>query len=138
MASILVVDDDPGVQQALAEMLAAGGHHVMLARLGREALEDVRTLEFDLLGTDIVMPEVDGWRLIRALRECKPAAAVIAVSGGAVALEPDVALRLSAAFGAHGVMRKPIRKDALLKMVAEVMAALSATQPPIAEGGTPA
>lgn len=122
MARILLVDDEAEVQQTLAQMLAAGGHEVLLARQGRQALEDVERLSFDLLVTDIVMREVDGWQLIRALRACKPAAAVIAISGGAKALEPDVALRLGAAFGAHGILRKPIRRPALLQMVTDVLA----------------
>ena len=129
MARILLVDDDADVQHTLSKILATGGHDVLLGRQGNQALEDVERLSFDLLVTDVVMREVDGWRLIRALRTCKPGAAVIAISGGAKALEPDVALRLSAAFGAHGILRKPIRRDALLRMVADVLARRAEADP---------
>jgi CheY-like chemotaxis protein len=104
-------------------MLRLGGYEAIAGRAGAAALEDVQQASFDILVTDIVMREVDGWQLIRWLRANRPGVLVIAISGGARALHPETALNLSRAYGAHRAMNKPIRQQELLQAVAELLAA---------------
>jgi CheY-like chemotaxis protein len=121
MATVLVVEDEPEVQATLCEMLAQGGHEPVSARTGQAAMEDVRGLSYDLLITDIVMREVDGWQVIRWLRANRPALPVIAISGGARALHPETALNLSRAYGAHRALTKPVSQQQLLETVADLL-----------------
>ena len=81
-ARILVVDDDPQLRDVLLRVLSRGGHDVVLAGDGAEALQRLRSgASFDLLVTDVVMPGVDGGELIAAVRDAFPSLRVLTVSG---------------------------------------------------------
>ena len=67
--SILIVDDEPEVAEMLAEVLAPLGCRVEIAHGGRAALDRLASARFDLVLTDIRMPDVDGRQLYRALTE---------------------------------------------------------------------
>jgi len=69
---VLVVDDQFGVRQLQRGILEAAGYRVEVARDGREALQKVLTdPEIDLVLTDVQMPEMDGFELLKAIREDK-------------------------------------------------------------------
>jgi two-component system NtrC family sensor kinase len=67
--SILVVDDEPEVADVLGDMLRRDGHRVDVVYNGREALERVQTATFDVIMSDLRMPEIDGPELYRLLEE---------------------------------------------------------------------
>lgn len=66
---ILVAEDDPEARELLLLLLAGGDYHLLEAADGVEALELVRSEQPDLLITDIVMPRMDGYELVRKLRQ---------------------------------------------------------------------
>jgi DNA-binding response OmpR family regulator len=117
MARIMVVEDEPAVAQAIGDILEHGDHEVLYARPGRDAAADAVDRRYDLLITDIVMPEVSGWEIIKRVRRERPATPIIAISGGGHIMDPDVALRLSSRLGAHATLQKPIDVDSLLHAV---------------------
>jgi CheY-like chemotaxis protein len=80
---ILVIDDDPFVSQWLADALAADGHDVALAENGLTALDLIRETRFDLILSDLRMPELDGVTLYQELERQWPSVAqrVIFVTG---------------------------------------------------------
>lgn len=67
-ARVLVADDDGGTREVLKTVLEKAGYAVDLARDGKEAFRTARDSAPDLLLTDIVMPRVDGWTLVKRLR----------------------------------------------------------------------
>lgn len=67
MAHILIVDDEPEVREVLAEMLTVMGHEVTKAGSGREALECFDPACHDLIVSDVMMPDMNGFDLLRAL-----------------------------------------------------------------------
>lgn len=69
---VLVVDDEPWVTEVLAEMLAADGHEVDTAANGRIALTHVQRRAYDLIISDIRMPELDGLGLYTELQRGQP------------------------------------------------------------------
>jgi CheY-like chemotaxis protein len=71
--AILVVDDETGVAEVLAEMLEADGHQVERAHNGVEALERLGTRAYDVILTDLKMPELDGPGLYREIERRYPA-----------------------------------------------------------------
>jgi PAS domain S-box-containing protein len=71
--SILAVDDEPGVLEVLAEVLAADGHRVDTAPNGVVALERLRDRQYDVVITDLRMPELDGPALYREIERVFPA-----------------------------------------------------------------
>lgn len=116
MAKILIVDDEEADLLCLASMLEPGGHDVVLARDGDEALELFLAQRIHLVVTDMVMPGRDGLSLISALREVDPGAAIIAVSG-----KSRGQLEASKIFGASRILEKPIERAAFLEAVGEVL-----------------
>lgn len=68
MSAILVVDDEKGIRESLNILLADEGHKVDLAGSGREALTFIEKNTYDLVLTDIMMPEFDGMELLRQIK----------------------------------------------------------------------
>jgi PAS domain S-box-containing protein len=87
--SVLVIDDEPFVRDTLTEMLSELSHQVLAADSGREALAQFASQSFDLVFTDLAMPEMDGWETARALRKLRPEVPIVLVTGyGATAKAP--------------------------------------------------
>lgn len=70
--TILAVDDDPAIRLAIGDYLDACGYSVITAENGREALQKVEELQPHLLITDVTMPQLDGYELVKTVRK-KPA-----------------------------------------------------------------
>jgi PAS domain S-box-containing protein len=83
-ASVLVIDDDDGVREALVGMLSSAGHRTDHAANGREALSKMERAGFDLVFTDLSMPEMDGWAVASEIRRRWPAVKIVLITGYAV------------------------------------------------------
>jgi CheY-like chemotaxis protein len=68
-----VVDDEPEIREALAEILTSAEHRVVTAASGREALERLAAENYDVILTDIRMPDLDGRALYREIASAGPA-----------------------------------------------------------------
>lgn len=86
--SILVVDDEPSVRETLADMLGALNHRVELAESGHAAMARLEQAHFDLVFTDLAMPEMDGWETARAVRRLCSQAKIVLVTGYGVGTVP--------------------------------------------------
>src|SRR5690349_21514678 len=87
---VLVVDDEKPVRETLAEMLVAVNHRVELAASGQEAVEKLRQGLFDVVFTDLAMPEMDGWETARAIRKHRPGMQIVLVTGYGPTTVPPV------------------------------------------------
>jgi len=99
----LVVDDEEAVLSVLAEMLRGSGHQVTTALGGLAAIEMLRGSSFDVVFTDLGMPEVNGWDLASVAKAKRPDCAVVLVSGWGFQLEEEAAHSR----GVDRVMAKP-------------------------------
>lgn len=115
--AVLVVDDDDDVRKVLRLMLESGGYRVLEAADGRKALDQVRKQGIDLVMTDLVMPEQEGFETIQAIRREQPSLKVIAMSG---AFGGEF-LRIAKLLGAHSTLQKPLRVDDVLRAVADAL-----------------
>lgn len=115
---ILVVDDDAGVRDVVRSMLESEGYCVAVAQNGREALNVLKTQDFQVVITDLVMPEQEGIETIKIVRRDYPAVKVIAMSG---AFGGDY-LRIAGYLGAHGTLAKPLQMASVLRVVADALA----------------
>ena len=123
MARLLMVDDDPQMQATLPLVLADGGHQVTLAANGKQALRELRTRPIDLVVTDILMPEMDGLELIRAVKKDHPGVKLLAISGGSARLPGTDALQVARLLGARRVLPKPFSADEVIAAVADALEA---------------
>ena len=114
---ILVVDDNEQVAELLCETLRQYGHRAMAATNSADALEAVKAVRFDLAVCDIVMPGIDGWRLMRDLKEFGMRG--IAIS--ALCSEEHERMSLQAGFAIH--LKKPLSIDDLMNQIDQVMSA---------------
>jgi DNA-binding NtrC family response regulator len=118
MPRILIIDDSPSMLEAIAMMLAAGGHQVCTCPDGKRAQQVLHDEAFDLVLTDIFMPEEDGLKVIMEARKRQPALPIIAMSGYGGSLDMlDVASHL----GACQLLRKPFSRTDLLAAVGRAL-----------------
>jgi DNA-binding response OmpR family regulator len=89
---VLVVEDDPSTQRALATILRQEGYTVLQARDGSEAIRLWRDSGADLVLMDLVMPDKDGIETIVELRASDPDIRIVAMSGGAGIDNPRIDL----------------------------------------------
>ncbi len=72
MAKLLIIDDERGIRNTLREILADEGHEVDVAENGKQGLEMAQAKAYDLIFSDIKMPEMDGIEVLKALKEPTP------------------------------------------------------------------
>lgn len=116
MATILLAEDEPTLRLDLQETLEADGHTVVIARIGPELLQDMANHVFDLVITDLKMPQPDGWAVAAWLARHRPQIPVVAVSGFVSHL-PAEQLR-----GFVAVLQKPYNAHRVLRTVRNVLA----------------
>src|ERR1700685_3975735 len=106
---ILVVDDEEAIREVVTTLLTAQGFHCTDCPNGRLGLEAFRKDSFDLVVSDIVMPEMDGMKLLAELRLDNPDVPVIMVTA-----MHDISIALEAIrAGAYDYILKPFEKDQL-------------------------
>jgi len=122
--AILVVDDDKLARHTLRHMLEHAGFAVILAAGGRQALRTFQERPIAAVVTDIMMPSMDGLRLIRELLILQPSAGIVAISGAEMRLE------VARQVGAKAVLRKPIELAELVEAIRLVTSQrIAATEP---------
>jgi len=102
----LIVDDDAGVRASLAKVIAAEGYEVACAENGRQALKIAMQCRPRLVVTDLIMPEMDGLALVRALRETRAGRAMYVIL--LASLENEDHLVEAFAAGADDYVCKPV------------------------------
>src|SRR5712692_5944604 len=115
---LLVVDDDLGVCQSLKGLLQEEGCVVETAPSGRKGLELFEKEEFDLILSDVVMPDIDGYELYCAVKKKNPRLPVILMT--AFYYDKDHVIKRSCLEGLQGVIfKKPIDPARLKRMILE-------------------
>lgn len=79
--TILLVDDDPSILEVLADLMTIFGHDYVTARDGVEAIEKLKHNSFDIVLTDMMMPNMDGMELLKHINANYPSIKVIVVTG---------------------------------------------------------
>jgi two-component system chemotaxis response regulator CheY len=117
MSSILVVEDADNLRKAIGDMLELEGHDVILAQSGKEAVRLCQERSFDLLITDLAMPDMDGLELIRSLHGSHKDLPILAISG----TFSGQFFKAAKLLGAVGTLEKPFKPRELLAMVDKVL-----------------
>lgn len=110
---VLIADDEPALLRGLARLLTARGYAVVTASNGREARARYSEGSFDLVVTDIGMPETDGLELLQQVRASDPDVPVVLITG-----EPSVGTAVKALeCGAYHYLTKPVDFTTLEEVV---------------------
>lgn len=120
MSSILVVDDDASVRDVISEILRADGHTVTEAVNGHDALAQLNRQPFDLVITDLIMPEKEGLETIAEIRRRDTEVPIVAISGGG-RIGPGDYLETSRFIGANATLAKPFARQELLTTIHDLL-----------------
>jgi DNA-binding NtrC family response regulator len=116
-ASILVVDDDPGLLQGLREILEAEGYDVTTAPDGEQGVLLIKEQAFDLVLSDLALPGLDGIELLKFLRREQPQCPCIIITGYGTITNAVTAMRQ----GAYDYFTKPVDATELRLVVARAL-----------------
>ena len=112
MAKLLIIDDERGIRNTLKEILADEGHEVEVAENGKQGLEMAQAKAYDLIFSDIKMPELDGLEVLKALKEGEEAieTPVVMITGHGDVETAVQALKM----GAYDFLLKPLDLNRIL------------------------
>lgn len=117
MAKILVIDDEEQIRDFLKTMLEIENHSVLEAQDGEQGLNILAKSPIDLVITDILMPNKEGFETIMEIQEKYPQIKIIAISGGGLHLDPDKYLNMAKLLNVVDVLRKPFERIELIKII---------------------
>jgi PAS domain S-box-containing protein len=116
-ASILTVDDEPEVLKALGLTLEYFGHWVKDFTRGADAIKAFKEGKYDIVITDLGMPEMSGWDVARAIKKIKPEVPVLLITGWVIDLDEEKKKLV------NGVISKPFSRESIAAAIAEVFPA---------------
>lgn len=110
---ILVIDDESDIGEMTKLLLERAGHEVACTTDGRTASRLITERQFEVVITDMLMPDRDGLEVMADLRRQHPAVKIIAASGGG-RISSDSYLQIARRSGAHALLPKPFTMKELL------------------------
>lgn len=122
MARIIVIDDEADLREVLRLMLESHGHEVDEAANGSEGLKALAARKYDLVITDVLMPEEDGVTIAKRVPGMQPEARVLAISGGGPTMPADWSLKMMKMFGVDAALQKPFEEEELIGAVDRLLA----------------
>jgi DNA-binding NtrC family response regulator len=117
MARVLIVDDDPVILEVIGEILTANGYEVVAAPNGVAGIRELERRYFDLILTDLVMPDVDGMDVLDHVVTKSPKAICIILTGHGTIKSSVEAIKK----GAFDYITKPITADELLVVIEKAL-----------------
>ncbi len=115
---ILIIEDEEEIAELLAEILKEGGHSAEFATDPRNGLDRFRKETFDVVFTDLSMPEMPGWLVAEEIRRLNPSVPVIMLTGWGAQLDPEQVK----ASPVDCVLSKPINRADILNSVEKAFA----------------
>ena len=107
-----MIDDDPAAQGLMNAYLTKAGYSVTIASGGTEGLELARKIKPDIITLDVMMPRVDGWSVLAALKADAELAAIPVV---VISMVENQSMAYS--LGAARYLAKPVHRDRLISVV---------------------
>lgn len=114
---ILLVDDEKAISSTLKKFLESKGHKVITSLRAKEGLELFKKDKFDLVLSDIIIPDMDGIELIKKIKEQNPKSKIIVITGHIQKEKQEKAKEA----GADEVLIKPFRNEVLSLVISKVI-----------------
>ena len=118
---VLAADDDAITLKLISMALRKGRYKTTTAQNGYDALEEMRKHHYDVVITDIMMPGMEGIKLISEILKAKADARIVAISSDPDG-EPDSLLALAKTAGAAATLQKPFQARRILEVVDQLAA----------------
>jgi DNA-binding NtrC family response regulator len=116
-AAILVVDDEENAREGLSKILTKEGYAVETAANGKEAIDTLKSKGFDLVITDMRMPLMDGFEVLREIKKMDENVGVIMITAYGEVESYLEAMNL----GAFEYINKPVRVNELKRVITKVL-----------------
>ena len=123
--TVLVIDDEQIVLDSVIQILTDKDYKVDVSLSGREGLDWAIQKDYDIVLTDILMPDIGGMRVLRDIKRAKPSLPVVIITGYATTKSAVQAMKL----GAANYIEKPFEPEELLNAVSSALG-LAASQAP--------
>jgi CheY-like chemotaxis protein len=114
---ILVIDDELEIAEVVKDALATEGHKVETALTGTEGVRLAAKIRYDLVFTDLGMPDMSGWEVAERIKSERPDVPVVLVTGWGASLDQAEVERA----GISAVVHKPFEIDELIRTAARVL-----------------
>ena len=124
MARILVIDDDVEICTLTKRFLLLDGHEVDTAEDGAVGLKLAGRNQYDLVITDVIMPEQDGIGVVAELKKLYPHIRIIVMTGGGAKFSISELLNITKFMKADRGLAKPLDFEMLLETVRELLASV--------------
>ena len=118
-AMILVVDDEENAREGLSKILTKEGYRVDTAANGKEAVDSLKHHSYDLVITDMRMPLMDGFEVLREIKKMKESIGVIMITAYGEVESYLEAMNM----GAFEYINKPVRVNELKRVIAKMLEA---------------
>jgi CheY-like chemotaxis protein len=118
---IIVADDVDEIRMLMGKWLENDGHAVSYASTGEQVVRLLHHHPYDMVITDVLMPDGDGLDVIHAARRVNPVPRVLAISGGGRYMGAQDCLRIAHGIGADGVLLKPFNHEELVAAMQQVL-----------------
>ncbi|MEW6456296.1 MAG: GAF domain-containing protein [Acidobacteriota bacterium] len=113
--NILIIDDEPYIRELLSDILTPHGHKTTLAESGKEGIENFQKEKFDLVLTDIGMPEMSGWEVAKKIKSINPEIVIGFITGWDMQFTPEELKKR----GADLVIFKPFKIEQILETISK-------------------
>ena len=120
MGKVLVVDDQKQIGDLYKTIIDSVGHNCVVLNSGKEALEQIKKIQFDLILLDISMPDMDGIELIKKIKTEQNAsdAKIVFITAS---MPPNQTVNTLKELGAKTVLMKPVKKKEMIEMIAKYL-----------------
>jgi DNA-binding NtrC family response regulator len=115
--TVLVADDEPNIRRILEAMFHKDGYTVLTAENGKRAIDAASTTPIDILITDLIMPDMTGVEVLRAIKQIQPNCAAIVITAFGTIKTAVEAMRL----GAYNYITKPFDVDEVRLLVKKAL-----------------
>jgi CheY-like chemotaxis protein len=114
---VLVIDDQAIVTELLVSVLERMNYQSVVASCGREGVEQFEKDEFDLVITDLGMPDISGWEVSKTVKQRNPNVPVVVITGWGVTPDPDKIREAKV----DSIIHKPFQIDQLEKIIQDLL-----------------
>lgn len=123
-----MVDDDVPLRKVIETGLRGVGHNVIGTAGRDEVMALLQSKQFDMVITDVLMPDIEGTEVIKAVKTHQPEAIVLAMSGGGAQITTELCLLIASEMGAGVPLSKPFEMETLLAAVDRALTSRGAVE----------